>query len=710
MRLTFAIFCLVGILGSACSKNEAEPETGDLEVSPGALDFDVTGQAKIRKTGELFTGSAVQRNSAGSMVSSVQFKNGRRNGLSRDYHLEGTIKNEAEMKDDKLHGRIVEWFASGQKKREGQFENGIPVGVFHEWDEEDRREWQLEAIDGKLGDKRIVRNDDLKLEEKERKYLWDTEHYSTLMRKHGFGPIVEPLKSRQDFLLASVMAKGFVGQVPKGNSGIKRNLGEASASRWAITPEELKKVGADGFKEWLRKELSVFSDAPKLKLHLMTFAPMKRDMVAGKWEGRVKLHAWGKGISGGPEELTLYMDWELDFPNEKNLKAGGWLHECHVAIRKHASSNKPLMRNVADEVGLPISKLHDNWNHGPDKTNTNTGGVFACDFNRDGITDMLVTDKVPGPMPSSLRHYFLKGTRDGRMVDVTAEVGLGNTHIAVACFVDLDGDGWVDLVNGQGRIFQNVKGQHFKEIKTNLVEAGDLLNHRNGAGITCVDYNRDGKMDLYIFRSDVNRLKGTWVDGKIGPGAANQLLRNLGNWRFEDVTAATGTNGGLRSTFTSVWLNADNDNWPDLYVINEYGNGVLLTNQGRGKQFKKMELTDSAADFGSMGLAAGDFDNDGNIDIYVASMYSKSGSRVIGNLRPDAYDSTTMQKLKRMVAGSQLYRNLGGTKFAPVGKKMDVVAVGWAYGPALTDLDNDGFLDIHATTGFISRTRDKPDG
>jgi hypothetical protein len=63
-----------------------------------------------------------------------------------------------------------------------------------------------------------------------------------------------------------------------------------------------------------------------------------------------------------------------------------------------------------------------------------------------------------------------------------------------------------------------------------------------------------------------------------------------------------------------------------------------------------------------------------------------------------------------MVAGSQLYRNLGGAKFSPVGNKMDVVAVGWAYGPALTDLDNDGFLDIHATTGFISRTRDKPDG
>ena len=69
-----------------------------------------------------------------------------------------------------------------------------------------------------------------------------------------------------------------------------------------------------------------------------------------------------------------------------------------------------------------------------------------------------------------------------------------------------------------------------------------------------------------------------------------------------------------------------------------------------------------------------------------------------------------MLKLKRMVAGSQMYRNLGDLKFDPVGKKLDLAGIGWAYAPAMTDLDNDGFLDIHATTGFMSRTRDKPDG
>ena len=91
-------------------------------------------------------------------------------------------------------------------------------------------------------------------------------------------------------------------------------------------------------------------------------------------------------------------------------------------------------------------------------------------------------------------------------------------------------------------------------------------------------------------------------------------------------------------------------------------------------------------------------------------LYSKAGSRVSGNLRPNAYEPEVMAKLRRMVAGSQMYLNHGANKFEPVGKAVDVVSVGWAYGPTLADLDNDGFLDIYAPTGFISRTRDKPDG
>jgi hypothetical protein len=66
--------------------------------------------------------------------------------------------------------------------------------------------------------------------------------------------------------------------------------------------------------------------------------------------------------------------------------------------------------------------------------------------------------------------------------------------------------------------------------------------------------------------------------------------------------------------------------------------------------------------------------------------------------------------MRTFVAGSQLYRNRGGLRFEKVGQKCQVSAVGWAYGAALADLDNDGFLDLYATCGYVSQSRDEPDG
>ncbi len=175
------------------------------------------------------------------------------------------------------------------------------------------------------------------------------------------------------------------------------------------------------------------------------------------------------------------------------------------------------------------------------------------------------------------------------------------------------------------------------------------------------------------------------------------------------MTGSTGTDGGQRSTFTAIWLDANNDGWPDLYVINEFGNGVLYMNK-EGKRFEARSLGEGPLDFGSMGVTAGDLDNDGNIDIYSADMYSKAGARVIGNLRPDTYSPEVMGKLRQFVGGSQMFQNRGNLQFEKVSQKYQVAAVGWAYGPCLADLNNDGFLDLYATAGFMSMTRSEPDG
>ena len=182
----------------------------------------------------------------------------------------------------------------------------------------------------------------------------------------------------------------------------------------------------------------------------------------------------------------------------------------------------------------------------------------------------------------------------------------------------------------------------------------------------------------------------------------------MGHWRFRNVTEKSRTGAGNRSTFSAVWLDANNDGWPDLYVINEFGNGVLLINNQDGT-FRE-QLMAQGGDFGSMGVTCGSIENDDNIDIYCANMYSKAGSRVIGNVEPGTYPDDIMDKIRSFVKGSQLWKNRGGAKFEPMAQKYQINSVGWAYGPALVDLDNDGFLDLYATAGFVSQSRTEPDG
>jgi hypothetical protein len=201
----------------------------------------------------------------------------------------------------------------------------------------------------------------------------------------------------------------------------------------------------------------------------------------------------------------------------------------------------------------------------------------------------------------------------------------------------------------------------------------------------------------------------SWVEVRSEGSDGNHLWRNLGGWRFQDVTADSGAGGDRPSTFSAVWFDADNNGWPDLYIINEFGNGALYHNEGNGR-FREQALVEGAGDFGSMGLTCGDINNDGRIDLYVANMYSKAGNRIINNLRPDTYAPEVMARLHSLVAGSQLYVNRGNLNFDRVGREYQVSSIGWAYAPALVDLDNDGWLDLYATCGYVSRTRDEPDG
>jgi hypothetical protein len=537
------------------------------------------------------------------------------------------------------------------------------------------------------------------LPEEEREYLWQVEHYGLLLGRIGFQPLADALKHADPTRLAALLADDFQGRVPSHPRQTRFRSLVAAVERDRDDGQPPLILSRDEFVARLLEHRHAFGVRPQVKVSLMSLGSERRPALEGNWRGTCLLRMWGEAAPGKPAEVTLTLSYRLPQPDESVYAAGGWLKQCSVEQSQVARGERYLMKEMAEPRGFEPGKLHDNWlNHDATPLPT-SGGVYVCDYDRDGRLDVLITD---------VNEYILYHGRDGgRFEDVTTRAGLPRrpftSEAPGAAFADLDGDGWEDLLLGNN-VFRNLEGHKFE-----IVPSGEttLQLPVSGAAIALADYDRDGRIDIYVARSHLS-MADSWLVG-LGNQAVNQLWHNEGHWQFRDVTSKSGTGGGGRSAFTALWLDLDNDDWPDLYVPNEFGNGLLLINQHDGT-FQPAALAEGPCDFGTMGTTCGDVDNDGRIDIYAANMYSKAGSRIIGNLAPGVYPEPILAKMRRFVTGSQLHHNLGRLKFEQLGERYQIAAVGWAYGAALADLDNDGWLDLFATCGYVSQDRSKPDG
>jgi hypothetical protein len=538
------------------------------------------------------------------------------------------------------------------------------------------------------------------MDEEQRAELWEIEHLGLVLGKHGFRAVSDAISRGDEAALTRLLATEFAGQAPSSEADESFHTDLAEVRRVRPGSQPALTLDRAGFVARLFVFRRPYTRPPSVQISLMQLAPGQRGPLSGPWQGSCQLRMTGEMGPGRPGEVLALLAFKISEISESSLRQGSWLHSATLLQSLVTRAPHFLMREATAERGIDPRLFHDNWNQSPDNRRPNTGGVYACDFNRDGILDLLITDVN--------RYVLYQGLPDGKFVDVTAKMGLRprpgeEMGDLLAAFVDLDGDGWEDLILG-GKVYRNEEGRQFKDYtaRTNLRLRTDAV------GITTADYDRDGRMDLYVFYSGKTKAS-SWLDGSSGDDHGNELWRNKGDWQFENVTAQSGTSGGRRSTFSAVWLDANNDGWPDLYVINEFGSGVLLVNKGDGT-FREVLMMNSPNDFGSMGVTCGDIDNDGHIDIYTANMYSKAGSRIINNLRPGTYSDRIMNIMRHFVTGSQLWRNRGNLNFEPQGKDLGIAAVGWAYGAALVDLDNDGWLDLFATCGFMSQSRSDPDG
>jgi hypothetical protein len=551
-----------------------------------------------------------------------------------------------------------------------------------------------------------VDEESLALPQAERIYIADIEHRGLTLSRKGFPAFAAALRQADKAGLAKFLAPEFRGVLLDENDG-QGPATEALRIRRVIAGPQFgirgRETSRDAFVDYLIGRRQQAGRDAVVEVALMALSPIERTKLDGAWKGACALRLAGKTASGELRETAITFAFRFSRIPDLDVIADtpGWIESLEMTYLQEARAPRVLFDEASVRLGINTNLYSDAWHLPPERRAIVSGGVFLADIDNDGWHELLVTD---------LRGMTLFRRReDGRYEDIAGPAGLPRrAAVANVCFGDFEGDGWVDVIL-DNRIFRN-EGGRFTDITsgTNLRLSDPRLGEVSA--YTVGDYDRDGRLDLYVSCSHGVSAKGShnsWIDGPGGPG--NQLWRNLGDWQFENVSASANATAGSRSCFTSAWLDANNDFWPDIYVINEFGGGVLLVNRGDGT-FRELPLMDDAGDFGSMGMAVGDYNNDGNIDVFTANMYSKSGRRIMDNLAPDAFPPEVFAKMNRFVTGSELYQNHGGLKFSRVGQKLRVHAVGWSYGATLADLDNDGFLDLYGTAGFFSVNKEEPDG
>ena len=342
-------------------------------------------------------------------------------------------------------------------------------------------------------------------------------------------------------------------------------------------------------------------------------------------------------------------------------------------------------------------------------------GLAVGDVNDDGLEDLYFCQEAGLP-----NRLFIQNP-DGSARDESASWGVDWLESSrSALLVDLDNDGDQDLVVailGGVAVAENDGAGAFK-LRDVLASGDDTMS------LSAVDYDQDGRLDIYVCvyipnegldNSSSAPLPGAaegFIIHDANDGGRNSLWHNEistdGAWRFRNVTRETGLDArNHRYSFASAWDDFDNDGDLDLYVANDYGRDNYYRNEGAisgAVQF--VDVSDEARvenSAGGMSITCGDYDRDGWMDTLVSNMWSSAGQRITHQeqFKPDV-PPEIRRRYQRQARGNTLLRNLGDGTFVDRSSLAGVEMGRWAWGSHFVDLNNDGWEDIVVTNGFIT--------
>jgi len=355
----------------------------------------------------------------------------------------------------------------------------------------------------------------------------------------------------------------------------------------------------------------------------------------------------------------------------------------------------PSFVDVAAAAG--IDHIHGEWHTSPDclidqvGPGTNgfclpermTAGAAAADYDGDGLVDLMVSRTMGRPL-------LYRNQGDGTFEEVGLAAGIldhawGTSGLA---FADLDNDDDQDLyvvTLGDYRyyLYVNDGSGHFTEAAQDRGAALESSNVHAGMSVAVGDYDLDGWTDLYV---------GEWrtIAGLGEVPSHSRLLHNRGATapgHFEDMTETAGV------VIDDVWMgrtdlpgvysfapsfgDLDGDGWPELGMASDFHCSRMFWNEGDGTFLDGTLAAGLGLDINGMGSAYGDYDGDGDLDWYVTSITDPDKP-------PD----------------NRLYRNDGDRHFTEVAETLGVGQGGWGWGTSFFDPDNDGDLELLATSGY----------
>ncbi|MEA3246283.1 MAG: FG-GAP-like repeat-containing protein, partial [Gemmatimonadota bacterium] len=342
-------------------------------------------------------------------------------------------------------------------------------------------------------------------------------------------------------------------------------------------------------------------------------------------------------------------------------------------------------------------------------------GVAWGDYDGDGWVDLVVANEA-GPLnmseaarrASPARAQLYHNNHDGTFTDVTDAAGIDFRGWGMAAsWADYDGDGRLDLLltaYGHNVLYHNESNGRFAD-----VSASSGIGAPEGfwTGAAWGDYDRDGRLDLYITgyvnyqaRPDaaapgVNDVENpASINPASFPGERNLLFHNDGNGHFTERAKAAGVDNPTGRGLSAVWADFDGDGWPDLYVGNDVSDNVLYRNRHDGT-FEDITHAAHIADYrSSMGIAVGDWNGDGRLDLYLTHWIAQ-GNALYVNVPPAGPQAAKAAPVM-FVDESDRY-GLG---------QVSLDFIGW--GTSFVDYDLDGRPDLFVVNGSTLQTRSDP--